>query len=80
MTQGIARRAAFFVRPAQNRLNNVPSTGAPRAWLLTQAVLQGSFVLAKAKHGPAIAAECIEHLRRYLEMLFTDAKNRNGGE
>ena len=38
--------------------------------LYVQAVLQGSFVLAKAKSGPAVAAECIDHLRRYIEMLF----------
>jgi TetR/AcrR family transcriptional regulator, transcriptional repressor for nem operon len=38
--------------------------------LYTQAVLQGSFILAKAKGGPAVAAECLDHLRRYIEMLF----------
>jgi TetR/AcrR family transcriptional regulator, transcriptional repressor for nem operon len=38
--------------------------------LYTQAVLQGAFILAKAKNGPAIAASCIDHLRRYLELLF----------
>lgn len=38
--------------------------------LYTQAVLQGAFILAKAKGGPAVAAECIDHLRRYIEMLF----------
>jgi TetR/AcrR family transcriptional repressor of nem operon len=50
---------------------------APRAkWsaeslaLYTQAAIQGAFVLAKARHGPEIADECIGHLRRYLELLF----------
>lgn len=38
--------------------------------LYTQAVIQGSFILAKAKGGPEIATECLGHLRRYLEMLF----------
>lgn len=38
--------------------------------LFTQAVLQGAFVLAKAKHGPEVAAECLRHLRRYLESQF----------
>ena len=38
--------------------------------LYTQAVLQGAFILAKAKHGPEIAVECLDHLRRYVEMLF----------
>jgi TetR/AcrR family transcriptional regulator, transcriptional repressor for nem operon len=38
--------------------------------LHTQAVLQGAFILAKAKNGPAIAAESVDHLRRYVELLF----------
>ena len=38
--------------------------------LYTQAVLQGSFILAKARGGPAVAGECLDHLRRYIEMLF----------
>ena len=33
-------------------------------------MLQGAFILAKAKHGPEIAAECLDHLRRYVEMLL----------
>ncbi|WP_438008770.1 TetR/AcrR family transcriptional regulator [Sorangium sp. So ce321] len=39
--------------------------------LFTQAVLQGAFVLAKARGGRDVAAECLGHLRRYLELLFT---------
>ena len=35
-----------------------------------QAVLQGAFILAKAKGGAAIAAASIDHLRRYIELLF----------
>ncbi len=38
--------------------------------LYTQAAIQGAFILAKAKGGPAVAADCIDHLRRYLELLF----------
>lgn len=38
--------------------------------LHTQAVIQGSFILAKAGNNSEIAAESITHLRRYLEMLF----------
>lgn len=38
--------------------------------LFTQAVIQGAFVLAKAQHGPEVAAECLDHLRRYLETQF----------
>jgi TetR/AcrR family transcriptional repressor of nem operon len=40
--------------------------------LHTQAVLQGGFILAKAKDDPAIACDSIDHLRRYIELLFHD--------
>ena len=36
----------------------------------TQAVLQGAFILAKAKDRAAIAEASIDHLRRYVELLF----------
>jgi TetR/AcrR family transcriptional regulator, transcriptional repressor for nem operon len=35
-----------------------------------QCVIQGAFILAKAKGGAAVAADCIDHLRRYLSLLF----------
>lgn len=38
--------------------------------LYTQAVLQGSFILAKAKGGPEVARDCVAHLRRYILQLF----------
>lgn len=38
--------------------------------LHTQAVIQGGFILAKAKGGPEMAADSIDHLRRYIELLF----------
>jgi hypothetical protein len=45
-------------------------------WLHTQAVLQGAFILAKAKGGAEIAAASIHHLHRYIELLFEPAKRR----
>ena len=42
----------------------------------TQAVLQGAFILAKAKGGAAIAAANIDHLHRYIELLFQPAKRK----
>jgi TetR/AcrR family transcriptional repressor of nem operon len=39
--------------------------------LYTQAVIQGALILAKARNGPGIAGECLDHLRRYVEMLFS---------
>jgi TetR/AcrR family transcriptional regulator, transcriptional repressor for nem operon len=44
--------------------------------LFTQAVIQGALILAKAKNGPEIAGECLDHLRRYLEMLFDQPKQK----
>jgi TetR/AcrR family transcriptional repressor of nem operon len=41
--------------------------------LFTQAAIQGAFILAKAKHGPQIAVECLDHLQRYLETQLTPA-------
>lgn len=38
--------------------------------LYTQVVLQGAFILAKAKGGPAVAEAAVDHLRRYIELLF----------
>jgi TetR/AcrR family transcriptional regulator, transcriptional repressor for nem operon len=37
----------------------------------TQAVIQGSFVLAKAQQSSQVAAACLDHLHRYLQLLFT---------
>jgi TetR/AcrR family transcriptional repressor of nem operon len=53
----------------------VPGWTASSLALYIQSVLQGSFILAKAKHGPAVAADCIDHLRRYLELLFVQTKH-----
>lgn len=36
----------------------------------TQCVLQGAFILAKASGRPQVAVESIEHLERYIELLF----------
>ena len=58
---------------------------APRArWtaesvgIFMQSVLQGAFIFAKARQTPEVAREAIDHLRRYLEMLFPrDGGSRN---
>lgn len=42
----------------------------------TQAVLQGAFILAKATGDRATARDSIDHLRRYLESLFTAPAGR----
>jgi len=45
--------------------------------LHTQAVLQGAFILAKARGGADIAVSSVDHLRRYIELLF-QAPNHKG--
>jgi TetR/AcrR family transcriptional repressor of nem operon len=45
--------------------------------LHTQAVLQGAYILAKAKNDPSIASESIGHLRRYFALLF---RQTSGGK
>lgn len=41
--------------------------------LFTQAVIQGAFILAKAHDDPAVAVDCIAHLRRYLETQLSNS-------
>ena len=48
---------------------SAPWTAASLA-LHTQAMLQGAFILAKAKGNARVVEESIDHLRRYLELLF----------
>jgi TetR/AcrR family transcriptional repressor of nem operon len=44
--------------------------------LHTQAVLQGAFIMAKAKGSAAVAEASIDHLRRYVELLFRRATTK----
>jgi TetR/AcrR family transcriptional regulator, transcriptional repressor for nem operon len=48
--------------------------------LHTQAVLQGAFILAKTKGSAAVAEASIDHLRRYIELLFGRPRERAGGK
>jgi len=42
--------------------------------LMTQVAIQGAFVLAKATQNTVVAADSLDHLRRYLELLFTPSR------
>lgn len=42
----------------------------------TQAVMQGAFILAKATGDREVARESVDHLRRYIEMLFGSQRSR----
>jgi TetR/AcrR family transcriptional regulator, transcriptional repressor for nem operon len=54
-----------------------PWTAASLA-LHMQAVLQGAFILAKAKSNCAVVEASIDHLRRYVELLFCRPKKKDG--
>lgn len=46
----------------------------------SQTVIQGAFILAKAKNDPQVARESLMHFRRYLEMLFAPSIPNSGGK
>ena len=50
------------------------------AALFSVAVIQGGFILAKARRGPKVAADCLDHLRRYFEGLLGAGAARAGSE
>lgn len=53
---------------AQAGLSDFDAEGLAR---YTQAVVQGALTLAKAEGGNATALKCFDHLRTYLELLFS---------
>jgi hypothetical protein len=77
-----SRRGASFaecrgVHPNRSRLSRAArclTSAAARPH--TQAVLQGAFILAKAKGGAKVAAASVDHLRRYIELLLQPAMHK----
>jgi TetR/AcrR family transcriptional repressor of nem operon len=45
-----------------------------------QSVLQGSFVFAKARQGPEVVRQNLEHLHRYLQTLFPRSAQFKGAD
>ena len=84
---GHAETLVADIAAAKRRYGVAGGWSAESLALHTQAVLQGAFILAKAKRSPEVAAASVEHLRRYIELLFaapaeskaeTRAKGRAG--
>jgi TetR/AcrR family transcriptional repressor of nem operon len=71
---GHADNIAADIAEAMKRHNIKADWTAESLALHTQAVLQGAFILAKAKGGADVAAESIDHLARYIELLFNQPK------
>jgi TetR/AcrR family transcriptional regulator, transcriptional repressor for nem operon len=79
-----AAKVAADIAEAMRRRGLDPA-GGDTGWsaqslaLHMQCVLQGAFVLAKAQGGPAIAEESVDHLIRYVRLLFGKASNHTTG-
>jgi TetR/AcrR family transcriptional regulator, transcriptional repressor for nem operon len=73
-----AAKVESAIAEAMKRYNiHVPWTAESLA-LHTQAVLQGAFILAKAKGNVVVVEASIDHLRRYVELLFRRPKKKVG--
>jgi TetR/AcrR family transcriptional regulator, transcriptional repressor for nem operon len=70
-----AERLAEDIEPAIDTYGIRDSVTAIDLAYHIQAVLQGAFIMAKAKGDPAIARDSVSHLKRYVAMLF-DQKER----
>ncbi|MEQ1694676.1 MAG: TetR/AcrR family transcriptional regulator [Hyphomicrobiaceae bacterium] len=68
---GHAAKIETDIAEAMEHYGIVADWSAASLALHTQAVLQGAFILAKATGGPELAAQSIQHLRRYIVLLFT---------
>lgn len=71
---GHADTIATIITAAKTRHAPHASWSAESLALHTQAVIQGAFILAKARNNLGLARESILHLRRYIELLFHHAK------
>lgn len=71
---GHAAEVAKDIEEAKRRYAPDAQWSAEGLALHTQAVLQGAFILAKARGGPEVAVECVRHLQRYIELLFSSDK------
>lgn len=77
---GHAQHLEADIEAAMRERGLSPDWSAKSLALHTQAVLQGAFILAKATGGAAIAADSVDHLSRYLELLFSSGKRNAPGE
>lgn len=62
------------IEAAMRERGMTPDWTAESLALHTQAVIQGAFILAKGMASPEIAIQNIEHLERYLRLLFSNTQ------
>ena len=62
----------------EDALREHPVENVAAASLAThmQAVVQGAFIMAKARQDPQAAVDSIQHLHRYVEMLFASSTSK----
>ena len=77
---GHAKRLEADLAQAIQKYGVAKSVTAESLALHMQCVVQGAFILAKAAGGAAVAAESIDHLRRYLELLFGRPARHNDAQ
>jgi TetR/AcrR family transcriptional regulator, transcriptional repressor for nem operon len=71
--QAISSHAATLVPDIEAAIRKYGVHGdwtAESLALMTQVAIQGAFVLAKASQNISVAADSLDHLHRYVEMLF----------
>jgi TetR/AcrR family transcriptional regulator, transcriptional repressor for nem operon len=73
---GHAAEVESDIADAMKRYHLRASWTAASLALHTQAVLQGAFILAKSQGDAAVVEASIDHLRRYIEMLFRRPKKK----
>ncbi|HJW40785.1 MAG TPA: TetR/AcrR family transcriptional regulator [Rhizomicrobium sp.] len=73
---GHAARVESDIAEAMKRHRVRAAWTAESLALHMQAVLQGAFILAKAKGSAAAAEASIDHLRRYIELLFSRPRTK----
>ena len=66
-----ARTLEADIREAMRQYQVRGDWSAETLALHIQGVIQGGFILAKAKGSAVVAAESLDHLRRYLEQTFS---------
>ncbi len=72
-----AERLADDIQPAIDRYSIRFGTTAIALANHIQAVLQGAFIMAKAKGDPAIARDSVTHLKCYVTMIFGDKETKH---
>jgi len=76
--QGMSAHIAELTRDvtaAKSRYAPDATWNAESVGYFIQAVLQGSFIFAKAKQNPEVIRENLSHLRRYLSVLFPQPRH-----